>query len=569
MKYKMYKKTVGWALLAYLLLFVTSCKEDKETTTGFFIDKNEVEFVNNGGEVELAIASSEAWSAESDADWCMVSPANGTGSGVCIVKADSSYLYKSRTATVHFYSESGSKQIVIKQFGYEPTIEFTKSELTVPSYASPKEAYAEIEASSNVPFKITIPESAKEWLSIEGKDSYEPSTTIPRKESFKIHFKTYTEASEDRIAEVEFTEVKPATKSGEAPQLLVKKVKIIQTKAQRIIPSREGDSLALLAISRTIGLGNYNWPTSRPITHWNDVVTEERTYRYTYGGIDKDSTELRVIGVRYFMFDTNESIPYQVKYMTEMENFIAIGNVNRSLKNIDLGPEITTLKKLKSLSLMGYGIQSLPNEMANMQSLEELDLSGNNFLKLPMNILLPLPNLKYLDFRANRMQDGVVNLQTDIPRDYTIETIGMGGELPPSLFTMNKLEYLYLSYNYFYGSIPEMQGMTDVMPNLKVLALNLNRLTGKLPNWILSHKRLACWDPFILLFSQEGYDQTGKLANFDNAPQKISDLMYPECPDYKDEDLEIALKLPALSENDVKTKVPLHGHWRYYKMLNK
>ena len=564
-----HKNAAGWVIAIFALLFITSCKDDDDkSANGFNVDQKEVQFVNDGGTIELKVATNEAWTAETDADWCMVSPANGQGSGICVIKADSSYLYKDRVGKVRFYSDSGTSEVIIKQFGYEYTINFTKSELIIPSYAASDKAYVDVEAVANVPFQVVIPESAAEWLTLSGESTYEPASTVPRKQKFRFKFKTYTEAGADRIAEVQFVQTQK-NRDGET-ELLNKTVRIIQEKAPLIIPSREGDSLAILAIARVYGLGNYNWPTSRPITDWDDVVTAKRTYRYKYGNIDKDSTELRVISIRYFMMDTNEGIPYQVKFLSELETFIATGNANRHLRNIKLGPEITTLKHLKSLSMMGYGINELPAEFGGMQSLEELDLSGNNFLKLPISEIMALENLKFLDFSANRMVDGVNNIVTDIPKDYTLETIGLGGELPPALFMKEKLEYLSLAYNYFYGSIPDMEGIAHVMPNMKELRLNLNRLTGNLPKWILNHERIVCWDPFTLVFSQEGYGINGKFAGFDNAPQKISDLVHKECPDDKDDnELMIALKLPELSKRDVQTKIPLHGHWRYYKMLTK
>ena len=105
---------------------------------------------------------------------------------------------------------------------------------------------------------------------------------------------------------------------------------------------------------------------------------------------------------------------------------------------------------------MGYGISEFPPEMKNMTQLEELDMNGNNFLKLPMDILKGMTGLKYLNFGGNRVSGSVLNLQTDIPKKYTLETIGMGGNLPKEIFEMDNLEYLYLSYNYFYVIIPDM-----------------------------------------------------------------------------------------------------------------
>lgn len=226
---------------------------------------------------------------------------------------------------------------------------------------------------------------------------------------------------------------------------------------------------------------------------------------------------------------------------------------------------------------MGYGVNSLPAEMAHMQSLEELDLNGNTILSLESikDVLLGLKNqLKYLDLGSNRVSGTVMNLSTDIPRNETLETIGLGGDLSKSewLFRdMVALEELHMSYNYFYGSIPDLDGVKDgVLPNMKYLTLNLNRLTGKVPDWILYHKYLACWNPFLLLFNQEGYDNRGIMAGFTNAPTKFAEFPAEynrTCPE-DEEAAAVAAKLPSLTQEDLNT-VPLHGNWRYYRMLNK
>lgn len=574
-------RTMCWAIVALTLLSLASCRDDDDdAVNSFSVDQTEMQFSNNGGTIELKVATGQIWTAEAEDDWCMVSPATGVGSGVCVIKADSSYLYKERTGRVIFYSDKGDlAEVLIKQYGYEPTIDFTEAEVTVPSYAAPEKAYVDVEAIANVPFEVVIPEEAKVWLTLDGGSTYTPSTTIPRKQKFRFKFKTYTDFDADRIAEVQFNQKSASTRASGETSMLNKIVKITQEKAPVIIPSREGDSLAVLAITRVIN-GGMGFSTSRPITHWDNIVVEERTYDYKNpitGVTIKDSTELRVVGFRLSMIDTDESIPYQIKYLTELETFAAIANSNAYRKKIALGAEITTLTKLKSISLMGYGIQTLPAEMANMQSLEELDLNGNTILSLESikDVLLGLKDkLKYLDIGGNRVSGSVMNLSTDIPRDEKLETIGLGGDLTKYdwLFRdMKALEELHMSYNYFYGSIPDLYDVKDgILPNMKYLTLNLNRLTGKVPNWILYHKYLACWNPFLLLFNQEGYDNKGTLAGFTNAPTKFSEFPAEynrTCPE-DEEAAAVAVKLPPLTQEDLNT-VPLHGNWRYYRMLNK
>ena len=584
MKYLLkYMKTMCWAVAALALM--VSCDDDDKAVSGFTVDQDEVQFSNDGGVIEMQIATDRTWTAETRNDWCMVSPATGIGNGICVIKADSSYLYKERTGRVIFYSDKGDvAEVQIKQFGYEQTINFTQAELTVPSYAAPEEAYIDVEAISNVPFEVIIPDEAKKWLSYDNKNNepytYTPSTTIPRKQKFRFKFATYTDFTADRIAEVQFKQTSATVTRAEGESnLLTKTVKITQEKAQMIIPSREGDSLAVLAIARVLNAG-ISASTSRPLTHWNNVLVEERTYDYhnpVTGYSKKDTTELRVIGLSLSMMDTDESIPYQIQYLTELETFGAVANSNGFKKHIALGPEITMLKKLKSISLMGYGIGSLPIEMKDMESLEELDLNGNSILNLNdiKEILLGLKDqLKYLDLGGNRVSGSVMNLSTDIPKDKTLETIGLGGNLSSYdwLFSeMMALEGLCLSYNYFYGSIPELGGVKEgILPKMRELKMNLNRLTGKLPDWVMYHPYLACWNPFTLIFNQEGWDNKGALTGFTNAPTKFADFPLESnriCPE-DDEALTIAAKLEPLTQSELDV-LPLRGNWRYYKMLNK
>ena len=61
-----------------------------------------------------------------------------------------------------------------------------------------------------------------------------------------------------------------------------------------------------------------------------------------------------------------------------------------------------------------------------------------------------------------------------------------------------------------------------VMPQLKMFAINLNRLTGNLPDWVLYHPSLDWWDPFTLFFNQEGKDEKGNLAGFSEAPANLN-----------------------------------------------
>ena len=65
------------------------------------------------------------------------------------------------------------------------------------------------------------------------------------------------------------------------------------------------------------------------------------------------------------------------------------------------------------------------------------------------------------------------------------------------------------------------------MPNTNLFAINLNKLSGELPQWLLFHPKLDLWIPFSLIFPQEGKDKDGNSCGFSNEPANL-DYYYKE-----------------------------------------
>lgn len=570
MKHLICRNLFGILLLSLITVNFSSCKDDDESSKkGFMVTPEALDdFQDNGGVQKVSVSSNEEWTAETSAEWCMVSPANGTGDAVCEVRVDSSYLYDGRVATIKFVTKSSQyKELKISQFGYKPVIKLAKEsdkeeveEVSVPNYAKEEEAFVDIRVSSNVSYTLDIKYEGEYsgWLTCD-KKSHTAMETIPRPEKFRFKFATYTGFKADRVAIVTF--------SGKRGNEVVEKtLRIVQEKSQKIIPSREGDSLALIAIER--GLGNYAaWDYSRPITSWNDVITEPLTYTYIDElGNKEQRRELRVVGVRFFGISTKESIPFEIQYLDSLRTLIVASNSNSQLNSIKLGVEITKLKALRSLNMMGYGISALPEEMADMPNLEELFLNGNSFMEIPLDVLKRIPNLKAIDFGGNRIFDGIADLSSNKK-----DSIGIDTELPQELFTLDNLEYISLSYNYLQGTIPELPA-GHTMEKLETFAINLNRLEGSIPNWVLTHPNLACWTPYIFVFTQEGKTMSGKNAGFDNVPGRLHTNKCPFWDTDKEDEGETGKgEDDAIFDNQSKItlELPLSGNWRYYYLLNK
>ena len=115
------------------------------------------------------------------------------------------------------------------------------------------------------------------------------------------------------------------------------------------------------------------------------------------------------------------------------------------------------------------------------------------------------------------------------------------------LLLWESLEELVLSYNYIEGALPDFnvgeegvrayskEDITDrgdtlnwavqnnlprILPNIRKLSINLNFMTGKLPDWLLYHPRLLEWGPEVLVYPQQekGYDSEGLAVGFENVP---------------------------------------------------
>lgn len=491
------------AACSALLFSATSCEPKEDVKEEFSISETALQFAAEGGHAGIQINASDAWTVESDAEWCLVSPGNGLGSTEVELRVDTSYLYKERDAKLTFHCGSQARQISIKQFGYEKVIKVEEVEYFIPDYERAENAYIDVTVHANVDFNIDMPSNTK-WIDVTKNDAYVSSVPRPRKLRVKYGINTNFE---ERIANIKLVPALDKDKETTPGELNIR-----QGAAPKITPSRQGDSLAVVAICRSLRTADPSL-SGKTILNWDMV----RVAEFPVENGEPGQTEYRVTGLNLFIIDTDETLPYQVKFLTKLEYLSVRSNTNSMNKSITLGNDVCELKNLKFLNLFAYGITSLPKEMANMKTLEELNISSNHLSEVPMDILRNLPNLKAFSMVGCRRND--VN-------DLTLGEIpGLTGELPAELFTFDNLEYIELATNYFTGSIPDMP--VGSMPNLKSLSLNFNFLSGNLPEWILKHPYLGCWNPFLRVFTQDGLkDDKGNKPGFNNVPNKV-----PDCPE--------------------------------------
>ena len=536
------RQILKYIVACLALLTAASCATDTTTIQGFEADTSTIDAKASGGKYNIAIRSDKEWTAVVDAPWVMVSPANGRGEVRCEVRIDSTLVNDARTTEIRFSSGGSLLQSVsVNQEGYARSITPNDSEVRISASATRDARHFDVKVSANVEFVVEAEyDGEEEWLTVENYSLKLDRGARPRTTTLGINWKM-NHAPKERTATLHLR-----SKDGnalESPATIV----VRQTAAPLIENNRQGDSLAVVAIFEKLECWSEGAiSTTEGMHRWECV----RLWEATDPTLPSKEAIGRVRDIELSYFNTYESIPYEIKYLKYLETISLYGNVNTMLKSIDLGEEICTLEYLKALRVAAFGLSSIPDSFKNLgDTLEDLDLNSNNFNGIPA-VLTPenFPHLKTLNLTANRRAaisdlrnassyaDGI-GLHHNSEVDNALER----------LFLWESLEELALSFDYFEGTIPDFKvgekgiraynsedfiergdtlqwaverELPRVLPNMRSLRLNLNFLSGELPEWLLYHPRLMEWSAESLIYVQQedGVDSNGNRVGFTNEP---------------------------------------------------
>lgn len=478
---KYFKYYITGLFVLGLALF-NSCKDENELTSGFSIDKEEITMGENGGVETIQVSGDAKWQTTIDATWVRVLPSNGVGSTLCEVKVDSSVVAEPRYAEIQYMAEGGTtKTVKITQTGYMKGVfvENADQEIVVENSGEYGKRYYDLKVIANIEFDVAVSfeeAGGAEWLKYNKRDINYDYGDRPR--TFNLRFDWLTNVQEsERTATVTIT---PKGDDANVADPLV--LKFRQKSAPKITDNRAGDSLAILAIYESMN-GMLGWDSSENMMYWEGV----ELWKATDPEVTKNDKLLgRLKSVKFRLFDTYESIPYQIKHLWTAKSIYFSGNSNTFLKSIVLGPEICELAQygnLKELTISAYGLVSLPDDFKELgKTLETLDLSSNNFeYKLDK-----YPNY---DFYKNGL--GVINYTNfdklkklrlnkitryDTTRDLSqvAESDSVGFRWRTGYGTFEKEPTQKINEDYF--------KMLLQWENLEELSLALNLLEGKLPS---------------------------------------------------------------------------------------
>lgn len=360
------------ALLACLQMM--SCQEE-EPAVDFSLDQSEITVGAEGGVENLNITSAGNWVANTEVPWITVSPVNGYGNVECQIHVDTTLLANDiREGVVRFVSEGQSFDLRVIQTGYQKMIRLSKTEVKIPNYDVSSKRYFNVELTANVPFDIKLPQDA-DWLKVEDFDFELNRGSRPRTVKLNVKWDTNTRPL-DRDAVIQFI---PVNGDELAQQ---DNLHVLQEPAEKIEDNRQGDSLAIIGCARSLkfDMGNME---GLPMNKWTFVSFWEPTDE----GFTEDKRG-RVKAVTFTMFNTDEGVPYEIQYLKKAESISFFSNGNALLKKLSTGEYLSELTQLKELQFMSFGLVELHESFTKLKNLEKLDLSANNFKKVP-EILTP------------------------------------------------------------------------------------------------------------------------------------------------------------------------------------
>ena len=211
-----------------------------------------------------------------------------------------------------------------------------------------------------------------------------------------------------------------------------------------------------------------------------------------------------------------ENLPSQITYLKELQSLNLAGN---KLKY--LAPQIAELENLRSLDLRSNSLSKeeifkikklLPKcdidfgnlgnfltmtleEKSNLQTLERLDLSGDNMSDF-LSEIGNLKNLQSLDLSGNDLVGG---LPPDIGNLVNLKNLNLSltnlTSLPPEIENLKNLDSLNLHNNSF--SVEEMSKIKKLLPNCNIIFAHL----GNVEKLLLPLEELASLESLDLSFS--------------------------------------------------------------------
>ncbi|XP_049401055.1 receptor-like protein 7 isoform X1 [Solanum stenotomum] len=242
-------------------------------------------------------------------------------------------------------------------------------------------------------------------------------------------------------------------------------------------------------------------------------------------------TKLTILSVRWcYLFGPFPSKIFQVPTLQQLDlsgNENLTGNLpefphKSALREVvlsytgftgSLPDSIANLRNLTQLDLGSCNFSGeIPSKMGNLTELVHLDLSFNSFTgsiplfhkakklnridlsnnngplssaQTQLALLLSLPSLQFLSVQNSQLSGEIhefPNASSSVLETLDLRNNHLSGSIPRSIFKLNRLSQLFLFSNSFSGTI--VIEAVKGLPRLTTLDLSNNKIEGEIPSWV-------------------------------------------------------------------------------------
>lgn len=453
-----------------------------------------------GGTVSVDVTSNTAWTVAVPADgsWAVADVASGEGSKKVTFTVAANTAFEARSVDVTFTAKDKTAAVKITQAAATASLAVSPETLSIAAAGGT----LTVDVASNAPWTVTVPEGCG-WLTAapaSGEGDAKVTFTVAANPALSA-----------RTVAVTFKETVGNTE---------KTVTVNQEKAE---PSRQSDSLALVAIfNATGGAENWHadrvWDLTKPMNEWYNVKLNEHgrvtQMNFAKGTVTAawslpadvgnltEMTNFRIIGC-----NLTGAIPEEIYNLTKLVSFYLTNNT----PTWTLSSKISGMTNLKDLyidqnpNLTG----TLPKELGTLKKLVNINVSQTNIageIPAEMSGCASLNNLMVFKTQLSGIPDNF----DEWPALKLIQLYGnpnLTGTLPASVGRCTKLTSVWFYECNFTGNVPESWGNLPATCNQ--LRIQDNKLSGVVPAAVQAHANWTKWNAAkYILPQQEGYGLT-------------------------------------------------------------
>lgn len=196
--------------------------------------------------------------------------------------------------------------------------------------------------------------------------------------------------------------------------------------------------------------------------------------QFIFGDINTFLQNFQTLKVLDLAHTGLNSVPQKISTMGSLES-LNLGN-NTISQNFN---NLSSLIKLSELNLSGNQLTKIPTELSSLTSLRSFDVSHNLFATNYAATLSSLKNLEWLSFSNNQITTfptELAQVKNLVHLNFSDNQISGGVE---NLLVLKNLEQVYLDKNLFTGTFPTALLQ---LKKLQMISLTGNQLTGELPD---------------------------------------------------------------------------------------